>query len=220
VSLPSIEFQRGLHPRGRPVEAGGDVLLSIGDEIGLGVLRIDRDMHAKAKPRRFRDIFHDLHLSAIIADAVDVEAGRRFRDVGRNAVDETVLAALRAIDELEPIVGVGARKRAEMMRDRVVVAIVPVPNRCEHPVGVEVERVATAAEFRRQKGDPFAEAAAADIGFGIDEFAADRVTLRFRDHCVAGALRAAGCSSTKCAEGNALRGVESLTPCRFQIQPQ
>jgi len=60
---------------------GSDVLLSVGDEIGLGVLWIDRDMHAQAKPRRFGDVFHDLHLSAIIADTVDIEAGRRFGDV-------------------------------------------------------------------------------------------------------------------------------------------
>ena len=94
-----------------------------------------------------------------------------------------------------------------MMRDRVVVAVVPIPDRCEHPVGVEVERVATAAEFRRQKGDPFAEAATADIGFGIDEFTADRVTLCRRDHRVAEALRAAGCRGAKCAEGTALHDV-------------
>ena len=111
VRLP-IKLQCGLDLRRGPIEASGDVLLAIGDKIGLGVPRIDGDVHAKPESRRFRDVLHNLHLRAVVTHTVDVEARRRFGDIGRNAVDQTVLAALGAVDELEAAVGIGARKRA------------------------------------------------------------------------------------------------------------
>ena len=69
-----VVFERRDHARGAPVEARRDVLLSVGDEIAFGSLGIDGHVDAEPKAGRLRDVFHQLHLRAVIADAVDVEA--------------------------------------------------------------------------------------------------------------------------------------------------
>ena len=71
VGLPVV-FQRRHHPRGRAVEARGDVLLAVGDEIRLGSLGVDGDVHAETKAGSLGDVLHELHLRAVKAHAVDV----------------------------------------------------------------------------------------------------------------------------------------------------
>src|SRR6516165_9729309 len=66
------------------------------------------------------------------------------------------------------------------MRDWIVVAVGPIPDRCQHAVRVEVERVGAAAELGRKQRNPFAQPAPADVGLGIDQFTRDVVALRFR----------------------------------------
>src|SRR5215469_16219668 len=66
-----------------------------------------------------------------------------------------------------------------MMRDRVVVPVGPVPDRSQHTIGVEIERIGAAAELGRQQRDPFAEAASADVGLGVDQFTDNVVALGF-----------------------------------------
>ena len=175
-----VEAQRRLDLGGRAVEAGGDVLLAVGHEVGLRVLRVDRDVHAEPEPRGLRDVLDQLHLRAVVAHAIDVGAlGRGLgRDVGRHAVDQRVLAALGRVDELEAVQGIGAGEGAEMVADRIVVAVVPVPDRAQHAVGVEVDGIGAAAQLGRQQGDPVAETLAADIGAAVDDLAHDVVALR------------------------------------------
>lgn len=76
------------------------------------------------------------------------------------------------------MVGVGAWKSAEMMGDRVEVAVCPIPDGGQDPVGVEVERIGAAAKLGRQKGDPFAEPSPANVRARVDERALDIVALR------------------------------------------
>ncbi len=175
-----VEAQRRLHLRGGAIEAGGDVLLAVGHEIGLGVLRIDGDVHAEAEAGRLRHVLDHLHLRAVVAHAIDVGAARHVlrRQVGRDAVDQGVLAALRRVHEFEAVRGIGTREGAEMMADRVVVAVVPVPDRAQHAIGVEIDRVGAAAHLGRQQRDPVAEALAPDVGARVDDFAGDRRLLR------------------------------------------
>ncbi len=177
VRLP-IVFERGDDPRGAAVEAGGDVLLPVGHEIALGVLGVDVDVDAEAEPGRLRHVFHHLHLRPVIAHPVDVEPFARGLDVGRNAVDQRVLPALGAVDELEPGGRLGAGKRAQMVRDRVEVAIVPIRDPGEAAARVEVHGVGAAAHLGRHQQHPVAEAAAADVGLGVYELALDIVPLR------------------------------------------
>ena len=170
-----VEAQRRLDLGRRAVEAGGDVLLAVGYEVGLGVLGVDRDVHAEPQSRGFRDVLDQLHLRAVEAHAVDVGAGRRGlrRDGRRHAVDQRVLAALRRVDELEAVQRIGAREGAEMVADRIVVAVVPVPDRGQHAVRVEIDRIGAAAQLRRQQRDPVAEALPADIGPAVHDLAHD-----------------------------------------------
>ena len=175
-----VEAQRGLHARGGAVEAGGDVLLAVGHEIRLRVLRIDGDVHAEAEAGRLRHVLDHLHLGAVVAHAIDVGATRHVfrRHVGRDSVDQGVLAALRRVHEFEAVRGIGAGEGTEVMADRIVVAVVPVPDRTQHAVGVEIDRVGAAAHLGRQQRHPVAEALAPDVGARVDDFAGDRRLLR------------------------------------------
>src|SRR5262249_43225501 len=67
-----VELQRRLDLRRRAIEAGRDVLLPIGHEIGLRVLRVDRDMDPEPQASGFGDVFDELHLRAVETHAVDV----------------------------------------------------------------------------------------------------------------------------------------------------
>ena len=78
-----VELQRRLHPRRRAVEAGGDVLLPVGHEIGLGILGIDGDVDAESEPRGLGDVLDQLHLRAVVAHAIDVGAWFRRLHPGR-----------------------------------------------------------------------------------------------------------------------------------------
>ena len=162
-------------------------------------------MDAEAEPRRLRDILHQLHARAVIADAVDVEARVGLRDVRRNAVDQAVRTALGAVDEFEGAIGIGAGEGAEMVGDRVEVAVVPVPDRAQHPVRVQVKGVGAAAHLRRQQGDPLAEAAAADIGGRIRHLADDALLLRAVAAARAGTL-AARAADRRIAQRRGLTG--------------
>ena len=135
-------------------------------------------MDAEAEARRFRDVFHQLHLRAVKADAIDVEAFARGLDIGGDAVDQRILAALGAVDPLEALCRVCAGKRAQVMRDRIVIAVVPIRDPGEGAAGLQVDGVSAAAELGRHQQHPVAEIAAANVGFGIDEFTIDRMTLR------------------------------------------
>ena len=173
-----VELQRRHDARGHAIEAGGDVLLPIGHEIALGICRIDGDMDAEPEPRGLGDILHQLHARPIIANPIDVEAGLGLGDVRGNAIDQAVRAALGAVDEFEGVIGVGAGEGAEMVGDGIVVAVVPIPDRAEHPVRMQVDGIGAAAHFCRQQGDPASEASAADIGSGIRHLADDALLLR------------------------------------------
>ncbi len=176
-----VVSQRRLHLRRRAIEAGGDVLLAIGHEVGLCVLGVDGDMHAEPQPGAFRHVLDQLHLRAVEAHAIDVGASRHVLrgDRRRKAVDERVLAALRAVDELEAVHRIGAGKGAEMVADRIVVAVVPVPDGTDHAVRVEVHGVGAATHLGRQQRDPVAQALPAYVGAGVDELARDVVALCF-----------------------------------------
>ena len=67
-----------------------------------------------------------------------------------------------------------------MMADRAVVAVVPVPDRGQHAVGVEIEGVGPAAQLGRQQRDPLPEAASLDVGLAVDDLANDVLLLRAR----------------------------------------
>ena len=69
-----VVFQRGDDPGRIAVEAGGDVLLPVRHEIGLGILGIDRHVNAQPEAGGFRHVFQKLHLRAVVAHAIDVEA--------------------------------------------------------------------------------------------------------------------------------------------------
>ena len=166
-----------LHPRRGAVEAGGDVLLAVGHKIGLRVLRVDGDMDAEAETCGLRDVLDHLHLRAVEADAVDVGAGRRIGGCRGDAIDQRVLAALRRVYEFESLIGIGAREGAKMVADRAVVTVGPVPDRSQHPVGIEIERIGAAAELGRQQRDPVAEAASLDVGPAVDDLADDMLLL-------------------------------------------
>ncbi len=174
-----VVFERRDHARGPAVEAGRDVLLSVGDEIALRGLRIDVHVHAETEARGFRDILHHLHLRAVVAHAIDVEAFPRRLDLGGDAVDQRILAALGAVDPLEALRRIRAREGAQMMRDRVVVAVVPIRDPGERPAGIEVHRVGAAAHLGRHQKNPVAEASAAHIRLRIDQFAIDGMALGF-----------------------------------------
>src|SRR4029450_10593087 len=64
-----------------------------------------------------------------------------------------------------------------MVADRIVVAVIPVPDRAQHAVGVEVDGIGAAAHLGRQQGDPVAETLAADVGPAVDALAHDVVAL-------------------------------------------
>ena len=123
------------------------------------------------------DVLDHFHLRAVEAHAVDVEAFGRFLDVGGNAVDQRVLAALRAVDPFKAAHRIGARERAQVMRDRIVVAVVPVGDPGERAAGVEVHRIGAAAELGRHQQHPVAEFSTAHVGLRIDQLAIDGMAL-------------------------------------------
>jgi hypothetical protein len=153
-------------------------LLPVGDEVTLGGFRIDGDVHAQPEPRRLGDVLYHFHLRAVEAHAVDVEAFGGRLDVGGNAVDQRILAALRAVDPFEAAHRIRARKGAEVMRDRVVIAVIPVGDPGERAAGVEVHRIGAAAKLGRHQQHPGAEFPAADVGLRVDQFAIDGMALR------------------------------------------
>ena len=110
-----VVFERRDDPRRAPIEARRDVLLPVRDEIALRGLGVDVHVHAETEPGRFRDVLHDLHLRAVIAHAIDVEAFVRRLDMGGNAVDQRILAALGAVDPFESLGRIGTRKGAEVV---------------------------------------------------------------------------------------------------------
>ena len=114
VGHPVI-FQCRDDPRGPALEAGRDVLLPVGDEIAIGALGINRYMHAQSQTCRFRHVFHQLHLRAVKADAVNVETFSRRLDVGGDAVDQGILAALGAVDPFEALGRICAGEGAEVV---------------------------------------------------------------------------------------------------------
>ena len=65
-----------------------------------------------------------------------------------------------------------------MMADGIVVAVVPVPDRAQHTIGVEIDRIGAAAHLGWQQRHPVAEALAPDVGARVDDFAGDRRLLR------------------------------------------
>ena len=66
-----------------------------------------------------------------------------------------------------------------MVGDRVVVAVVPVPDRGENPIRIEIERIGAAAHLGRQHRDPVAQALPPHIRPGVDELPGDVVALCF-----------------------------------------
>jgi len=100
----------------RAVEERADVLLAVRAGEAVGV-RVDGGVNAQADAGAVRDVFQQLHLLAVIADAVDVVAlagplqQPHLLDAGRNTVDQHILAALSGVDELEPLVRVVRRVR-------------------------------------------------------------------------------------------------------------
>src|SRR5215469_14080158 len=137
-------------------------------------------MDTEAQARRLRDILQYLHLSAVIPDAVDPEPLARCFDVGWNAVDQRILAALGTVHPFKTSPRVRTRKGAQVMRDRVEIAVRPVRYPGESPAGPEVHSVGAAAHLGRHQQHPVAEASAADIGPGIDQLALDIMALCFR----------------------------------------
>jgi hypothetical protein len=97
------------------VKAGRDILLPAGDKIAFGGLGTDADMDTEAKASRFGDVFHDLHLRAVITDPVDIEAFRRGFDVGRDAVNHRILPVLGSVDAFETLRRIGAREGARVV---------------------------------------------------------------------------------------------------------
>jgi len=85
---------------------------------------------------------------------------------------------LRAVDELEGMIRIGARKRAQVMGYRVEIPVGPIPDRRQNAVGVEIERVSAATELGRKQRDPFPEAAPADVGLRVDQRPFDVLALR------------------------------------------
>src|SRR5215471_18409237 len=114
VWLPII-FERHDDSRRPPVEACRDIFLPVGNEVALGGLWIDGYMDTEAQARRLRDVLQYLHLSAVIPDAVDPEPLARCFDVGWNAVDHRILAALGTVDPFKTSPRVGTRKGAQVM---------------------------------------------------------------------------------------------------------
>jgi hypothetical protein len=115
----------------------------------------------------------------VIAHAIDIEPFLRRLDVGGDAVDQRVLAALGAVDPFEALDRVGAREGAQMMRDRVEIAVIPVRDPGQRPPGIEVDRVGSAAELGRHQQHPVAEIPAANLGLRIDQLALDVMALGF-----------------------------------------
>ena len=85
-----------------------------------------------------------------------------------------------AVDPLEALRWIGARKSAQVMRDRVEVAVGPEGDPGEAAAGIEVYCVGAAAELGRQQKNPIAKASAAEIRLGVDQLALDIVALGFR----------------------------------------
>ena len=121
-------------------------------------------MDAEAEAGGLCDVFHDLHLCPVVAHAVDVEPFVRRLDIGRDTVDHRILATLGAVDPFETLRRIGAREGAQVMRDRVEVAIGPEGDPGEAAAGIEVYCVSTAPHLGRRQQHPIAKASAADIG--------------------------------------------------------
>src|SRR5215469_13557911 len=136
-------------------------------------------MDTEAQARRLRDVLQHLHLSAVIPDAVDAEPRAGCRDIGWNAVDQRILAALGTVDPFKTSPRVRTRKGAQMMRDRVEITVRPVRYPGESPAGCKIHSVGAATHLGRHQQHPVTEAPAADIGPGIDQLAFDIVALRF-----------------------------------------
>ena len=134
-------------------------------------------MNTETKARRFGDILHDFHLCPVIPNSIDVEPfGRRF-DIGRNTVDQRILAALRTVDPFETLRWISAREGTQVMGNRVEIAVRPETDPCEASAGVEVHRVSASTHLGRQQQNPITEASAAEIGLGIDQLALDVMAL-------------------------------------------
>src|SRR5262249_22098039 len=103
-----------------------DVLLPVGDEVAIGTLGIDGHVNTEAQPGRLGGVLHQLNLGAVITDAINVESLGGRLNARRDSVDQGGLAALGAGYPFETHGRISAWKGAEVMRDRIVIAVIPV----------------------------------------------------------------------------------------------
>src|SRR5215831_6434589 len=114
-------------------------------------------MDTETKTAGLGNVFHDLHLRPVVANAINIKSLARHFDVGWNAINERVLAALGAVDPLETLRWISARKGAEVMRNRVEIAIGPKGDPGQAAAGIEVDRVGAAAHLGGQQQHPIAK---------------------------------------------------------------
>jgi hypothetical protein len=133
-------------------------------------------VNAEADAGGLRDVLEQVHLLAVIVDAVDAVALAPHRieqaallDLGRQAVDQDVGAALRGIDELEALARIGRRIGGEMVRDRHRVAVVPILDPGQRLAALEVLRVGAATELGGGEEDIVTQRAEARLAAGGGE---------------------------------------------------
>src|SRR5262249_1391558 len=121
-----------------------NVFLSIcgGESI---TVRIYNAMHSDADPRGLGYVFDQIHLLAVVVHSINpvaltpdgVQQPVRL-DIGRKAINQNVIAALRGIDELKGLPWSRRRVGPEMMGDWTGIPVVPVFDPCERFSGSQV----------------------------------------------------------------------------------